>query len=131
MDTLLQDLRYALRQIARTPAFTMVAVLTLAIGIGANTALYTLIDAIFLRPLPAVQNDGRLVWISPFSKHGGHALNLSYPDFLDYRDSSGVFSQAAAFGRADFALSVGDKPVRVRGGVVSGNYFSMLGVRME
>src|SRR5215218_4087704 len=130
MDTLLQDLRYAFRQIGRTPAFTLVAVLTLAIGIGANTALYTLIDSTFVRPLPGVHNDGRLVWISPFTKRGGHALNFSYPDFLDYRDSSGVFSQAAAFGRTDFALAVGDKPVRVFGGIVSGNFFSILGVRM-
>src|SRR5437868_12941319 len=94
MDTLLQDLRYAVRQIGRAPAFTVIAVLTLSLGIAANTALYTLIDAIFVRPLPAVHNDGRLVWIAPFSTRGGHALNLSYPDFLDYRDSSGVFSQA-------------------------------------
>ena len=58
MDTFLQDLRYAFRQIARAPAFTIVAALTLSIGIAANTALYTLIDSIFVRPLPAVHNDG-------------------------------------------------------------------------
>src|SRR5215216_2903133 len=130
MDTIIQDLKYAIRQLSRTPAFTLVAALTLAIGIGGNTALYTLMDAIFLRPLPEIHDDGRLVWIAPFSVRGGHAVNLSYPDFVDYRDSSGVFAQAAAFGRADLSIAIGGTPERVRGGVVSGNYFSMLGVRM-
>ena len=105
MDNFLQDLRYALRQLARTPAFAALAVLTLAIGIGANTALYSLIEAIFVRPLPGIHNDGRLVWITPFSTRGGQALELSYPDFADYRDSTSVFAQAAAFARAEFSLS--------------------------
>ncbi len=130
MDTLLQDLRYATRQLARTPAFTVVAALTLAIGIGANTALFTLADAIFLRPLPEVHSDDRLVWIAPYNVAAGHAVYLSYPDFVDYRDSSGVFAQATAFARADLSISIGEKPERVLGAVVSGNYFSILGVRM-
>jgi putative ABC transport system permease protein len=130
MDTLLQDLRYAVRQLARTPAFTLVAALTLAIGIGANTALFTMLEAIFVRPLPGVENHQGLVWITPYNKFGGHPLNLSYPDFADYRDSSGVFAQAAAFGRADLSVASGDSPVRVNGAVVSGNFFSLLGVRM-
>ena len=82
METFIQDLRYAVRQLARTPAFTIVAVLTLAVGIGANTALFTMLEAIFVRPLPSVRTDGRLVWISPYDKRAGHAVNLSYPDFV-------------------------------------------------
>ena len=131
MDTLIQDLRYAVRQLARTPSFTIVAVLTLAVGIGANTALFTMIESIFLRPLPGVHTDGRLVWIAPYTKRSGHAVNLSYPDFVAYRDASGVFANAAAFGRTEFSLSTGGTPVRVHGGIVSGGYFSLLGVRME
>lgn len=130
MDNVLRDLRYALRQLARTPAFTIVAALTLAVGIGANTALFTLLESVFVRPLPGVANRAGLVWIAPYSKRSGHALNLSYPDFRDYRDSSGLFTQAAAFGRADLSLSAGDTPVRVLGAIVDGNYFDILGVRM-
>ncbi len=131
METFIQDLRYAVRQLARTPAFTIVAVLTLAVGIGANTALFTMLEAIFVRPLPGVRTDGRLVWISPYDKRGGHALNMSYPDFVAYRNATDVFASAAAFGRTDFSLSTGGTPVRVRGGVVSGTYFNIIGVRME
>jgi putative ABC transport system permease protein len=129
MDTIIQDLRYAARQLARTPAFTVIAALTLAIGIGGNTALYTLIDAIFARPLPEVHGKD-LVWIAPYSVRSGHAVSLSYPDFADYRDSK-VFSQAAAFARTDFSIAVAETPERVTGALVSGNYFSMLGVRMS
>src|SRR4029077_15498397 len=107
MDTLAQDFRYAVRQLTRTPAFTIVAVLTLAIGLGANTALFALANAVFSRPAPGVHNDGRIVWIAPFSTRGGHGEMMSYPDFLDYRDSSGVFEQAAAFGNVEFSLSGG------------------------
>src|SRR6476469_9499928 len=130
MDTLLQDFRYAVRQLVRTPAFTIVAALTLAIGIGANTALFTLIDAIFLRPLPGIQPRNDLVWISPYSKQSGHGLSLSYPDFRDYRDSSGVFADAAAFGRVDLSLSLGDTPVLVEAAIVDGSYFDVLGIHL-
>jgi putative ABC transport system permease protein len=130
VDTFLQDFRYAVRQLARTPAFTIVAALTLAIGIGANTALFTLIDAIFLRPLPGIQPRSDLVWISPYSKQSGHGLSLSYPDFRDYRDSSGVFADAAAFARIDLSLSLGDTPVLVEAAIVDGSYFDVLGVRL-
>ncbi len=130
MDTIIHDLKYALRQLGRSPAFTAVAALTLAVGIGANTALFALVEAIFVRPLPGVRGGAGLVWISPYSKRSGHALQLSYPDFRDFRDSSGVFAGAAAFGNSDLSLSAGGQPVRVRGAIVDGNYFDVLGVRM-
>jgi putative ABC transport system permease protein len=130
MDTLAQDFRYAVRQLMRAPAFTIVAVLTLAIGIGANTALFTLANAVFSRPAPGVRADARTVWIAPFSTRGGHGEMMSYPDFLDYRDSSGVFEQAAVFGNVELSLSGGGQPERLRGQIVSGSYFSILGVSM-
>jgi predicted permease len=130
MDILAHDLRYAFRQLARTPAFTVTAILTLAIGIGANTALFALATAMFLRPLPGVHDDGRLVWIAPIEMHNRRPSQMSYPDFLEYRDSSTVFEQAVAFANAEFSLSGGDVPVRVLGQIVGGNFFSMLGVRM-
>jgi predicted permease len=129
MDTLLQDFRYAVRQLARTPAFTIVAAITLAIGIGANTALFTLIEAVFVRPLPGVHAGNDLVWIAPYNKRGGGS-SISYPDFRDFRDSSGVFRDAAAFGRVDLSLAIGDTPSLVQGAIVDASYFDVLGVRM-
>jgi len=130
METFIQDFKYAIRQLLRTPGFTAVAVLTLAVGIGANTALFTMLEAIFVRPLPGVNADERLVWIAPFDKRRGHAVNLSYPDFVAYRNAE-VFEDAAAFDRTEFSLSTGGTPVRVRGGIVSGSFFKLIGVRME
>ena len=130
METFIQDFKYAIRQLVRTPGFTAIAVLTLAVGIGANTALFTMLEAIFIRPLPGVNADERLVWIAPHDKRRGHAVNLSYPDFVAYRNAE-VFEDAAAFDRTEFSLSTGGTPVRVRGGIVSGSFFKLIGVRME
>jgi predicted permease len=131
MHSLTQDLRFALRQIARAPAFAAVAIATLAVGIGANTALFSLANALFLRPLPGVHDDGRLVWITPVSTRTGRPMQMPYPDFADYRGASEAFAQAAAFANAEFSLSGGAEPARVRGQIVSGNYFSILGATME
>ena len=129
MESLLQDLKYATRQLLRSPAFALVATLTLAVGIGANTALFSLANAILARPLPEIAAPEGLVWITPVDSRGGHPLMLSYPDFLDFRDSTGVFSQASAIAHVEFAIASGGEPVRVRGTLVSGDYFRMLGVR--
>lgn len=129
MDALLQDLRYAIRQLGRSPGFTIVAALTLAVGIGANTALFSFADAVLARPLPEIGHPDQLVWFAPSELRGGpRALMLSYPDFLDYRDSTGVFATAAAVGHADFSISSSGEPVRVRGTLVSGDYFRLLEV---
>ncbi|MGH9885549.1 MAG: ABC transporter permease, partial [bacterium] len=130
MSIFVQDLKYAVRQLGRAPAFTIVAALTLAIGIGANTTLFTMLESIFVRTLPGVHAREGIVWIAPYSKRSGHGLNLSYPDFRDYRDSSGVFTDAAAFSRIDLSLATGDTPARVRGALVDASYFGILGVRM-
>src|SRR6185369_1235528 len=107
-----------------------VAALTLAIGIGANTTLFTMLESIFVRPLPGVHLPSGLVWIASDDKRSGPGVNLSYPDFRDYRDSSGVFTDAAAFSRIDVSLATGDTPARVRGALVDASYFGLLGVRM-
>lgn len=132
MDTILQDLRYAVRQLTRSPAFTIVAALTLAIGIGANTALFSFAYAVLGRPLPEIHHPESLVWFAPSNTHGGpRALMLSYPDFVDFRDSTRAFASASAIGHAEFAISSGGEPARVRGVLVNGDYFSMLEVRMQ
>ncbi len=130
MDTLIQDLRYAVRQLARAPGFTAVAALTLAIGIGANTALFSLANAIFARPLPEVGRPSGIVWLTPVDVRDGRARVMSYPDFRDYRDSTGVFASAAAMGNAEFAISSNGEPTRVHGVLVTADYFRTLEVRM-
>ncbi|MDQ3997274.1 MAG: ABC transporter permease [Gemmatimonadota bacterium] len=131
MDTFLQDIRYALRQLVRSPGFTLVAVATLALGIGANTALFTMSEAVLARPLPGVRAAERLFWLAPVSGRSGRALMMSYPDYVDYRDRSGVFAELAAFDGAQFSLSGNGEPERVRGQLVSGNFFSVLGTPMH
>ena len=131
MQSIVQDLRYAFRQIARAPGFSAVAIATLAIGIGANTTLFSLANAVFFRPLPGVRDNGRLVWITPVNERHGGPTQMPYPDLVDYRGASDAFAEVAAFANAEFSLSGGDEPVRVIGQIVSGNYFSILGATME
>src|SRR5918992_620502 len=131
MDTFLQDVRYALRQLVRSPGFTVVAVMTLALGIGANAALFTMAQAVLARPLPGVRASDRLVWLAPVNVRGGQTHVMSYPDYVDYRDRSGVFAELAAFEVTRFSLSGNGEPERVRGQVVSGNFFSVLGTPMR
>jgi predicted permease len=125
-----QDFRYAARRLARAPGFTTVAVLTLAIGIGANTALFSLANAILARPLPEIGNPDGLAWVTPLSIRGGRSLMMSYPDFRDYRDSTKVFASAVAFGDVQFSISSNGEPIRVKGTLVGGEYFRTLQVRM-
>jgi predicted permease len=125
LETLFQDLRYGLRQLRRSPGFTVVAVLTLALGIGANTSIFSLINSILLRPLP-VQEPEQLVAVS----YDGHiSFSFSYPDYRDLRDRNGVFSQLAGFSYAPVTL--GGVTERLMGAMVTGNYFATLGVKAE
>ena len=127
MSRLIQDLRYALRMLARTPGFTAVAGISLALGIGANTAIFSLTYAVLMRPLQ-VDDPDRLAVI--FSRHegGGPYGTSSYPDYRDFRDQSDVFSGLAAHTVAPVSLSSGDSAQVVLGKVVTANYFSVLGV---
>jgi predicted permease len=124
MDTLLQNVRYGLRQMWRSPLFTAAAVATLALGIGANTALFTLVSAIMTKPLPGIQDAGQLVWIMSIDRDG-RPRSLSYPDFVDYRNGlAGV--QLSGTSEAEFSVSGRGTPERVDGQAVSGNYFSIV-----
>src|SRR3989442_8717622 len=126
MGTLIQDLRYGLRMLARNPGFTVVAVLTLALGIGANTAIFSLIDAVLLRALP-VTHPEQLVLLRGESPHVV-TDSLPYPTFAQLRDSH-VFDGMFAFCYLGLATGVDGKPGIAEGQLVSGSYFSVLGVQ--
>src|SRR3989454_4996474 len=127
MATLLQDLRYGLRMLARNPGFTVVAVLTLALGIGANTAIFSFIDAVLLKTLPVAHPEQLVLlrWESP------HVVtdSLPYPTFAQLRDSSHVFDGMFAFCDPRLATDVDGKPGIASGQLVSGSFFSVLGVQ--
>ena len=95
MDTLIKDIRYGLRGLWKRPGFTVVALITLALGIGANTAIFSLINAVLIRPLPFGEPD-RLVWSFGNIRNGGNRASVSPLDYLDYRHENHTFEQFAA-----------------------------------
>jgi predicted permease len=128
MEALASDLRYAVRQLLKGPGFAAVAVLSLALGIGANTAVFSWIDAIVLRPLPGVDDRG-LVAFETVAPSGDPVPTSSYPDFRDYRDHLALLSGLAMSQPAALGLGDRDHVDRVWGEMVSGNYFAVLGVK--
>jgi predicted permease len=125
LERFFQDVRYALRLVRRSPGSTAIATLSLAIGIGANTAIFGVVDNLLLRPLP-VREPERLVSIT----HGGADSDfyeaISYPDYKYYRDHNAVFTQLAAYSPDGF--TVGDNRIPIQGETVSANYFATLGI---
>jgi len=127
-DTCLQDVRYGVRTLGRAPGFTVVATLILALGIGATSALFTVLDAALLRPLPYDEPD-RLV-IGSKTRDGQGSGPVSRPDYFDYRDRSRSFVRLAAFGdfTTEQTVTGGDRPELVQSGFVTWNLFRALGV---
>ncbi|HEU5450935.1 MAG TPA: ABC transporter permease [Terriglobales bacterium] len=130
MDTLRKDLRYALRTLLNAPAFTVVAVLTLALGIGVNTAMFSVVNAVLLRPLPFPQPD-RLMSLTTMNwRHGAPGPNaISYPDFLDYRSGNRSFQNIASYYDSDLALTGHGEAVMLRGQIVASGLLKVLGVQ--
>jgi predicted permease len=132
MRTLLKDVRFAARGLWKRPGFTAVAVVTLALGIGANTAIFTVIDAALLRSLP-YRDPARLVhlWETKRSRDF-ERREASYPDFLDWRaQSADVFEGVAGYAPRQFTLALEGEAARARGATVTANFFDLLGVRAE
>lgn len=127
METLIQDVRYALRTLRKAPGFTLVALLTLGLGIGANTAIFSIVDGILLRPLP-YQDPSRVIAINETTPKVG-TVSVSYLDFLDWRRDSYSFSEMAAVCGVGFNLAGISQPQSISGEAVSPNFLSMLGVR--
>jgi predicted permease len=131
LEELWQDLRYGARMLRTQPGFTLIAVLTLGLGIGANTAIFSIVNALLLRPVPGVAEPERLVLVGR-SRENVAFDSLAYPDYLDYREQNTVFSGITVFYTTPLHLSnvdAGGAPERVQGELVSGDYFTTLGVK--
>jgi predicted permease len=128
MGSLLSDVRHAARNLARTPGFALVTILTLALGIGANTAIFSVVNAVILRPLGYPQPD-RLVYISSqFPKMGFDQFWISPPEFLEFQERTHAFAVVGAFTSGQANLTAGDRPRRVNSGQASASLFKALGV---
>jgi len=127
MGTLLQDIRYGIRGLLKRPGFTAVAIITLALGIGANSAIFSLVNTVLLRPLP-VRNPEEIVSVAVRAK-GDSMLAFSYPNYKDFRDRNDVLSGLLLYRFAPLSLSQQGNNERVWSYEVSGNYFDMLGVQ--
>ncbi|HSQ24417.1 MAG TPA: ABC transporter permease [Pyrinomonadaceae bacterium] len=130
METLIKDIRYGLRGLWKRPGFTMVALITLALGIGANTAIFSLINAVLIRPLPFHEPD-RLVWTWGNIRNGGNHASVSPLDYLDYRHQNRTFEEFAAMISVPISanLTGGGEPQRLSAAGVTGNFFQALGVQ--
>ncbi len=128
-DDMIQDLRFGFRTLLKNPGFTLVAALTLALGIGANTAIFSFVNALLLRPLSGVAEPERLVQVGRQYADKSYLSDSSYPDYLDYREQNTVMSGLALRSPTAFHLSTGQEAERIEGEWVSGNFFDTLSVK--
>jgi predicted permease len=126
IDGLLQDSRYALRTLANSPGFVAVAVFSLALGIGANTAIFSIVNGVLFKPMP-VHSPDELVAVYATTPRLNVPSQFSYPDYLDYREQNDVFTDIFAHFGVPLNLADGEKPEMVWGEIVTGNYFTGLG----
>jgi putative ABC transport system permease protein len=132
-EDMFQDLRYGVRMLLKKPGFTVAAVLALGLGIGANTAIFSVVNAVLLRPLPYTEPDRlTLVWLRGPEAAGGDRVPLSVADFLDWRaEQDKVFERVAAFSSNMFNYTGGETPEEVRGTVATADFFYILGAQAE
>ena len=128
MNALLQDVRFAFRMLAKNPGFTAVAVITLALGIGANSTIFSWINSTLLDPVPGAADTSKLVSVMRGEWSENPMPPFSYPDYADLRDRTGSFSGLLAYQQDFMSLTGNDKPERLFGTFVSSNYFEVLGV---
>ena len=126
---MLQDLRYGVRTLAKNPGFTIVAVLTLALGIGANTAIFSVVDAVLLRPLPYPESDRLFTVYETLPQDPAQNTGVSYPNYLDWTQQNQAFEAIAAARGNSLALSGQGEPTYIQTGSVTSNYFDVLRVK--
>ncbi len=129
LDTLWQDLRYGARMSLKQPGFTLIAVFTLALGIGANTAIFSVVNAVLLQPLPYPEAQRLAVISENFSERGLNRIRVSLPEYLDYRERSRSFAQVAAYRRQPFTLTGASEAEMLQGIICSTNLFETLGIQ--
>src|SRR5579883_1282610 len=128
MTSFLQDVLYAFRTLPRSPAFAVVSVLSLALGIGANTTIFTVIHAVLLKPLP-MERPAELVSVYTLDRKNPGYFLCSYPNYQEYRDQNSVFSGLVLYSTIPLTLNAGGQPEQIAGQIVTGNYFAVLGVK--
>ncbi|PYJ40388.1 MAG: hypothetical protein DME81_01050 [Verrucomicrobia bacterium] len=129
MQALLQDLRFGLRMLRRSPGFSILAILCLTLGIGTNAAVFSWIEGILIRPYPLVAHQDRMFALGGTTRGATEGHGLSYPDFVDLEKNSTLFESFIIDRIVGTTLSVGDRAERATGGIVSANYFDALDVR--
>src|SRR5215510_8688293 len=127
MQSLAQDLRYGARMLLKKPSFTVIAVLTLALGIGANTAIFSVVNAVLLNPLPFAESDRLMALGQNESRSRAALLNFSFRNFADLRDQIKTFERLAAYYNSNFTLTGQREAVLLRGAVVTADLFPLLG----
>jgi hypothetical protein len=128
METIIQDIKFGLRMLLKSPSLSIVATIALALGIGANTAIFSVVNAVLLRPLPFPNSESLMsvyeTNVQRGSVHGSH----SYPNFFDIRSQNTVFEHIAAFYNSSFVMTGRGEPVRLQGAVVTSDLFPVLNV---
>ena len=128
MENLLQDIRYAIRMLVKSPSVSIVATIALALGIGANTAIFSVVNAVLLRPLPFPEPDTLMAVFESDAQRGQFRGSYSFPNYFDLRDQNTVFEKLACYHSSDFILTGTGDPARLTGSVVTANLFPLLGV---
>ena len=129
MNTLLQDIRFGLRMLLKSPSISIVATIALALGIGATTAIFSVMNAVLLRPLPFPDPDSLVALYETDAQRGLVRGSHSYPNFMDMRAQNTVFENVASYHGADYVLTGRGEPARLQGSVVTANVFPLLKVQ--
>src|SRR5688572_664087 len=120
METLLRDIRYGVRSLLKRPGFTAVAAITLALGIGATTTIFSVVNGILLRPLPGIERSDRLIDVHATAPSGSSFHSFSHAEFLYYREQTNLLEGLLAYSGTPFNMNTGAQPERVYGMLVSG-----------
>ena len=128
MENLIQDIRYGIRMLLKSPGVSVVATIALALGIGANTAIFSVVNAVLLKPLPFPNSDSLMAIFETDQQRGQLRGTYSYPNFFDLRTQNTVFEHVAAYHDSDFISTGNGEPARLHGAVVSADLFPLLGI---